>query len=801
MTNTDHHLKIERHSDGYALAWELVNERSSAELLFRLAFPLVLETTESDSLTLDGQRHHGLYQQCQPSEGAIVGLAELTASGSRYRLEDRWFQVDELTWRVDRQLEIVALERKSGFRLLLELSPASSFSSYDDFHYFAPPALYDLNDLDQDGLEDYLETRSLAFREDRLNMLTLLAYHEQRSIGIALSRADPPEFDPRPERARGQNVFFQRTDIGSLGIRPEGMAPESLTIFAAYPFVERDRSHALLVSRRTPWGAFWPVSKPETISVSYVIQLTRARNVHRALWEIWRGRFRDLKPHPVSLPASFEAITNTRIEAMLEFYREESEPPYAAGFVTNCHPQDGKQISNVIQYGFTGQNTLNALILLRAITAGSVSREHRSKALKVCDFFVKIVDESRVGLSYGLYNFDTKRFGSWWTGLLLPLAYAEPGHGLEDLMGPLYQHLQPVIEGLRSQNGMYLRCAAEEYDSLLRAHEHERQNGVEHDQWKAACLKFGNFLLATQQPDGSWVRAYTFEGKAIEQPAAWFGQNDVQRKSSTATVIPFLLSLYKLTEDQQWLTAAVRAGNFVQDNYIDQIKFNGGVHDSLYVKPQLIDGESIMFACKALWQLYQTTAEEQYLEATIRAAQLVVTWVCLWDVPLPVDSTLATFGFRSTGWMACDSPAAGYVHPMGLLAVPELVEIGLETGVDVFLTVAELIQAGCNETVSLPQKDWGNARSGLQEEGLLISWWFADDPIFNDTAFGGRGKGEGNKTCLPWITAVAVDSYQQLRKRYGTSDIKEIRGRFARSSAHNVEANFDAGKDFQSMRT
>ncbi|HYY30487.1 MAG TPA: hypothetical protein VE860_21300 [Chthoniobacterales bacterium] len=117
-----------------------------------------------------------------------------------------------------------------------------------------------------------------------------------------------------------------------------------------------------------------------------------------------------------------------------------------------------------------------------------------------------------------------------------------------------------------------------------------------------------------------------------------------------------------------------------------------------------------------------------------------------------------------------------------LLAVPELVEIGLEIGEELFLTVAELIQTGCNETVSLPAKDWGYAKPGLQEEGLLISWWFADDPIFSDTAFGGRGKGEGNKTCLPWIAAVAVDAYNELRERYGTSDITEIRRSHMRQS-------------------
>jgi hypothetical protein len=271
------------------------------------------------------------------------------------------------------------------------------------------------------------------------------------------------------------------------------------------------------------------------------------------------------------------------------------------------------------------------------------------------------------------------------------------------------------------------------------------------------------------------MRAYSFEGHPIEAPAAWFGPTDVQRKSSTATVIPFLLSLHELTGDGRWLAAASRAGHFVQETFVDGLKFNGGIHDSIYAKPQLVDGESIMFACRALWRLYQGTGEKRYLDGAARAARLVVTWVCLWDVPLPAHSTLARYGFRSTGWMACDSPGAGYVHPMGLLAVPELVEIGLATGENAFLDAAELLQTGCNETVSLPGMDWGYAKSGLQEEGLLISWWFADDPMFTDTGFGGRGKGEGNKTCLPWIAAIAVYAHHELLERFGSDNIDEIR--------------------------
>jgi hypothetical protein len=111
---------------------------------------------------------------------------------------------------------------------------------------------------------------------------------------------------------------------------------------------------------------------------------------------------------------------------------------------------------------------------------------------------------------------------------------------------------------------------------------------------------------------------------------------------------------------------------------------------------------------------------------------------------------------------------------MGALAVPDLIELGLTSGDPLFFRAAELLQAGCNETVALPSKSWGYAKPGLQEEGLLISWWFADDPMFSGTAFGGRGKGEGNKTCLPWIAAVSVAAHQDMLERFGTTDIASI---------------------------
>ena len=153
------------------------------------------------------------------------------------------------TWRVDRRLEVLSIREACGVRLILELIPTLPKRAYADFHYFAPPALYDLNDLNEDGVEDYLGTTSLHYREDRLNPLTVLAYSNSARLGLSLSRADLPEFDSKPDRLAGQSAFLQRTDIGSLGFEPQDDG--GVALVAAYPFAERTRSNALLVTART----------------------------------------------------------------------------------------------------------------------------------------------------------------------------------------------------------------------------------------------------------------------------------------------------------------------------------------------------------------------------------------------------------------------------------------------------------------------------------------------------------------------------------------------------------------------
>lgn len=704
----------------------------------------------------------------------MVGTASLSHAGWTVQLEDRWRQGGS-GLRVDRSLRVLAAgPAEWGIRVELQGTILSE-DSFGASKQYAPPALFNMNDIDGDGVEDYVDSRELIYRDDRLTALTVLTYLPAARAGVALVRLDAPRWDDVPVRAPGDVRFLQPTDIGSLGLAPS--TDERTTLIAAHPFVERSRSHALTARDREPWGAYFPLSSAgvdaRLFEVSYEFRAIAADTDIDALWGLWRMRLAELDPVAAVLEETLAEITRLRVDALLPYYAEgEVAGERAAGFVTNCHPQDGIQLGNVIQYGFTGQNVLNALHAIRHADTATDSQA-RAKGLNVVDFFVSQALKSPYGLTSTLYDLEHGRSANWWSGLILPLAYAGEGDDLEELMGPVYEHMKYAIDPLRGLEGTYLRCMAEEHTALLRVYRDEADAHHFHDDWLAAATHFGDFLVEAQEDDGSWRRAYDFDGQPIVEPRAWFGVADLNQKSSTATAVPFLVALADATEEPRYLDAARRAERYTAEKFVRDVKHNGGIHDSIYARAQLVDSESILFCLRASLAVWRSTGDADSLAAAHDAARLLATWVYLWDVPLPPSSTLAQHGFRSTGWSACDTSGAGYIHPYELHAVPDLFEVALATGDADLARIAQLILIGSSQNVATPSKSWGYARDGLQEEGVLVSWWLIDDPMFVGTHFGGRGKGEGNKTCLPWISAVGIDAHDVLLQRYGTSDLRE----------------------------
>lgn len=682
---------------------------------------------------------------------------------------------------LDREVSVLEEGTGKGIRLLYEMDlfPEDT-PGFADLRYFAPPAIFDKNDLDEDGYEDYFHTKKTIFRDDRFNYPIFMAYSEKEQKAVRLERTPLPEYDSHPDRGtEGKDaLFLQKTDIGSMGIDGESGGNAKLT--ACYPFYEGNATIALYIVKMVPFGAFWPLKKGEHFHVSYRLSSRSHEDFHDACWYSVKSVIQEKKPEPQALLTTPEEIVRYRLKALDQYYiekdkTEDSNEP--AGYVLNCHPQEGRQLENIIQYGFTGQNIMNAYNVLR-YGYETENQEYIRKAVRVADFFADKIHIRESGMFYNLYNIDNKKVNFWWTGLLLPLAYAR-GEELDELMGPLYEYRKEVIDTLVHLKGAYLRCMNEDATALLRLYLLEKKRGNIHSNWLEAIQNYGEFLLRTQEEDGGWYRAYDLEGKPIIHPEIWFGKTIYEKKSSTATSISFLAEMYQMTGEKRYLEAAERAGVFVKTYIIDRVRFNGGVHDSIYAKGQLIDNESILYPMFGMLSLYEATKKDVFLEGAVRAAHYNASWVCLWNVPLPEDSTLKKYGFNSIGMGACDTCGCGYVHPFQLMCVAEMAQIAVYAGDRELLEAARLYWLGCSQTVSLPENDWGYAAYGLQEEGYLVSWWAVDDPMFSgDKGFGHRWKGEGNKTCFPWINGVGVKAYWSLLDRFGTTDFTRIQNKY-----------------------
>ena len=718
----------------------------------------------------------GAYNQVLRDDNFIVGYAYIKddSSGIEISLEDRWSVKDSVSVCVSRRVQVQHGSAGYGVRtgMDFELFP-EEYTDFQQLQYFAPPAIYDKNDLDQDGVDDYFLTQNRIIRDDRLNTLSFMVYHPEKHLDITLIRSDLPEYDDYPERPNKETTFLQRTDVGSMGI---WQGSQGMELRTRYPFYEGPTSLALFSKDKKPWEAYWPANDEESFEMSYELKIRENKSFIDGMWCTYSDRLKSLRPEKVELSVSADLLTRYRTYAVDCYYMEKSKEEDSnepAGYVLNCHPQDGKQLCDIIQYGFTGQNTISAYCSIRqGYTDGNEKLILHGR--KTLDFFSDRIHIPESGIFYNLYNMEKAQFDFWWTGLILPLSYAE-GKKLEELMGPLYEYYKDLLPILKEKQGSYLRCMNEEAYGLIYAYGFEHRMGVEHKNWLDTSIRYGDFLVRVQGEDGTWCRAYEKTGIPITEPTIWFGKNDIERKGCTSTAIPFLVELYRQTRIKKYLDAAVKAGKYVAGVSIDQVRCCGGIHDSIFEKGVLVDNESTLYAMLAMYELYKETKDNYYLEALRKAAVLFTSWIYLWDIPLPTGSTLKTMGFRTTGLGSCDVPSAGYVHTFENRGVAVLIDLAFMTGEKEFLELAELIWHGCNQTVSVPGKTWGYSVYGLQEEGWLVNWFMADDPIFNDnSSFGHRWKGEGNKTCYPWISAVALMSYWNMKDTYGSADFLDI---------------------------
>jgi len=581
-----------------------------------------------------------------------------------------------------------------------------------------------------------------TFMEDRLTAPFVLAYDEADQNVWVLQKIQPAGYSEKAVRRSGQSCFLQKTETASLGYICNERGEQAF--LSCWPCEERDKSVAL-DARGTPVQAFYPLREEEwKVELEYEFDSFPSESFTAALYQVFKkiaGIMEKQGETTVVLPYSLNDAMAYRKISLMRSYQEfigggagfffhfdpcrgYGSEPSGFGAAFNTIPHD--TYVHILEYGFTGRQ-LNAAL----IAARGNEPVWKERAKRVIEFFLKkcLTDN---GWVYSLYDLDTGR----------------PFCSFGDPEAPKLHYID--YAGCR---GNYLRTMTEPMKDLVECYQWFDNLGDTNRQWLEASERFAGFLLARQNQDGSWYRAYEPDGTPVfmdEDSNISEMHNDAGRKAATAIPIGFLCKLFKsCPEKEEYREAAVRAGCYVLQHEVKNQRYQGGTLDN----PNIVDKEAAQYAMASCYELYELTGEERFLDGALQAAQQFVTWNYIWNAPMQKDTILGQKGFKTKGMGAINSIwCGGVVDIYSLFHVRELYLIGKAAKEPFLEQMAEWISVAAQQILSYPEDNMGFKGIGMQPEGFGICAQGIDEGMI--------AKGDIWGT-LGWIYSAGIDGVKR----------------------------------------
>src|SRR6185312_2928233 len=286
---------------------------------------------------------------------------------------------------------------------------------------------------------------------------------------------------------------------------------------------------------------------------------------------------------------------------------------------------------------------------------------------------------------------------------------------------------------------MTLRGPSEGMRTLLDAYRREKLRGREHPDWLLWCQQFGDWLLTQQREDGSF-------------PRSWHGGTGVVKETSGTSSynpVPMLVKLSAETGQKRYLEAAIRAADYIWDNYGSRGVFVGGTTDN----PNITDKEAGMVSLEAFLDLYDATKKQEWLERAKAAGDYTESWIWIWNVPMPlgaIDSDLNwKRGVPTIGVQGITARGPGGVDEYLDWAAPAYARLYEYTKDPHYLDVARILLLDTKSMLALPGRTYDLLGPGWQQEHWGMSM--------------NRGFGT-HRSWLPWVSVNHLHSITGLEE-------------------------------------
>lgn len=277
----------------------------------------------------------------------------------------------------------------------------------------------------------------------------------------------------------------------------------------------------------------------------------------------------------------------------------------------------------------------------------------------------------------------------------------------------------------------WLRQATEDMRVLMLAYRRERALGRQHPEWFAWVKQYVDWLIQQQRTDGSFPRRWKE------------GSNEVAEPTGTTSYcpVPLLVIMSEETGDQKYQQAALRAADYVWENFGSRGLFVGGASDN----PNITDKEAGMLSTEAFLSLYDSTKDAKWLERAEAAANYAETWIWIWNLPMPLDADDAHLHYKkgvpTIGIQGITARGPGGADEYLDWATSSYAKLYKLTQDEHYLEVARVLLHDTKSMVAIPGRQYDMRGIGWQQEGWNMG------PGRN-----GRGVG-GHRFWLPWVSA------------------------------------------------
>jgi hypothetical protein len=191
------------------------------------------------------------YDAIHPAGDGIRAEANLMmADGTHLAVKDEYVQTGDDCVRLDRVTEVLAVGTGMGVSVGLNTVARAGPGAGEDWQFYLPCTLYNRNDSDGDGVEDYLGSYAQDLRDDKNGVLAVLVRQPANGTTFSVARLSIPAFDTAliPDSATS-GTSSRRLISGLSAWLHDWMATSALG-----PATHSPRSAASLLTPQAPVG-------------------------------------------------------------------------------------------------------------------------------------------------------------------------------------------------------------------------------------------------------------------------------------------------------------------------------------------------------------------------------------------------------------------------------------------------------------------------------------------------------------------------------------------------------------------